>query len=211
MEVHQANGVMGPVQAVIPNTPEVERMIVMMNKNFPAYIGDALWDQGFDGGFLWESLKATCCQTKLVECEQCTWDKETRTLMTQKEKAQEKTDLDLENALWFKDAFSGLDLESGRGKKQQAPPPEALFYLDGERSIKTIHERHVAKATAGSPPPKEKGKQHDETIGVGSSEDKDSASLPSIARSREVSYTEVDIISPTSSAEDRQDASAAND
>ncbi len=185
-------------------------MIVMMNKNFPAYVGNVLRDQGFDGGFLWELLKATCCQMKLAECEQCTWDKETGTLMTQKEKALEKTDLDLENAPWFKDAFSGLDLESGRGKKQQALPPEALFDLDGERSIKTIHECHVAKATAGSPPPKEKGKHHDDTIGVGSSEDEDSASLPSVARSREVSDEGVDVISPTSSAEDGQNASMAN-
>jgi hypothetical protein len=37
--------------------------------------------------------------------------------MTQKEKAQEKTDLDLENAPWFKDALSGLDLESGWAEK----------------------------------------------------------------------------------------------
>jgi hypothetical protein len=97
-EIHQANGVMGPVQAVIPNTPEAERMIVMMNKNFPAYVGNVLRDQGFDGGFLWELLKATCCQMKLAECESCTWDEETGTLITQKEKAQKKTNLDLENA-----------------------------------------------------------------------------------------------------------------
>jgi hypothetical protein len=99
-------------------------MIVMMNKNFLIYVGNILREQGFDGGFLWELLRVTCCQMKLVECEQCTWDKEMGTLTTQKEKAQENTDLDLENAPWFKDAFSGLDLESGPGNKQQAPPPE---------------------------------------------------------------------------------------
>ena len=31
-EVHQSEEIMGPVQAVIPNTPEAERMILMMKK-----------------------------------------------------------------------------------------------------------------------------------------------------------------------------------
>ena len=38
-EVHQSEEIMGPVQAVIPNTPEAERMILMMNKNVPAVKG----------------------------------------------------------------------------------------------------------------------------------------------------------------------------
>jgi hypothetical protein len=41
-EMHQSNAVMGRVQGVIPNTPEAEQMILMMNKNFPAYIGNIL-------------------------------------------------------------------------------------------------------------------------------------------------------------------------
>ncbi len=200
----------GPVQAVIPNTPEVEQMIVMMNKNFPAYVGNVLRDQGFDGDFLWELLKATCCQTKLVECEQCTWDKEMGTLTTQKEKVQEKTDLDLENAPWFKDASSGLDLELEPGNKQQAPPPEALFNLDGKRLVKTIQKRHVAKAMMGSLPPKQKGKKNEDAIMVDSSEDEDFASLPSNAGLRDQTAKGVDDTSPTSSAKDGQDKSAAN-
>ena len=40
-EVHQSEEIMGPVQAVIPNTPEAERMILMMNKNVPAYLTKA--------------------------------------------------------------------------------------------------------------------------------------------------------------------------
>jgi hypothetical protein len=130
--------------------------------------------------------------------------------MTKKEKAQEKTNLDLENAPWFKNALSGLDLESGPGKKQQAPPPEALFNLDGKRSVKTIHECHIAKATMGSPPPKQKGKKNEDAIEVGSSEDEDSASLPSNARSCDQIAKGVDDTSPTSSAEDGQDESTAN-
>jgi hypothetical protein len=150
-------------------------MIMMMNKKFPAYVGNFLRDQGFNETFLWNMFKATCCQTKLAECESCTWDAEMRMLTTQKEKEQNKTDLDLENALWFKNSFEGLDLESGlAGNKQQAPPPEALFDLDGKRSVKTIHECHIAKAMMGSSPPQQKGKKNEAAIEVNSSDDKDS-------------------------------------
>ena len=45
-EVHQSDEIMGPVQAVIPNTPKAKRMILMMNKNVPSYIGNVLKDQG---------------------------------------------------------------------------------------------------------------------------------------------------------------------
>jgi hypothetical protein len=37
---------MGPVQAVIPNTPEAEQIILMLSKNVPSYIGNVLKDQG---------------------------------------------------------------------------------------------------------------------------------------------------------------------
>ncbi len=210
VENHQANRVMGPVQAVVPNSPEAERMIMMMNKSFLAYVANVLRDQGFDETFLWNMFKATCCQTKLAECESCTWDEEMGMLTTQKEKEQIKTDLDLENAPWFKNAFEGLDLESGpAGNKQQAPPPEALFNLDGKRLVKTIHECHIAKVTTGSPPPQQKGKKNEAVVEVDSSDDKDSASLSSNAGPRDQVTEGVDEASSTSSAEDGQDESAA--
>jgi hypothetical protein len=56
-EVHQSEEVMGPVQAVIPSTPEAERMILMMNKNVPACIGNVLKDQGMPEPFLMELVK----------------------------------------------------------------------------------------------------------------------------------------------------------
>jgi hypothetical protein len=55
-EIHQSGLVMGKVQAVIPNTPEAEQMILMMNKNFPAYVGHVLRDQGLPDGFLMGDL-----------------------------------------------------------------------------------------------------------------------------------------------------------
>ncbi len=90
------------------------------------------------------------------------------------------------------------------------PPPEALFDLDGKRSVKTIHERHIAKATMGSPPPQQKGKKNEAAVEVDSSEDEDSASLSSNTGPCNQTAKGADETSPTSSAEDSQDESAAN-
>jgi hypothetical protein len=58
---------------------------------------------------------------------------------------------DLMNASWFKDAFSDLDLDKSKGKRQPAPTPEALFDLDGEQLVMTIHERHMQRISTTSP------------------------------------------------------------
>jgi hypothetical protein len=92
-----------------------------------------------------------------------------------KKLAQDKTTADLEKATWFKDAFSGLDLDKNKGIKQPAPPPKALFNLDGKWLIKTIHERHMhwTTTTTGSPPLK-KGTR--ELVDMADLDDEDSAS-----------------------------------
>jgi hypothetical protein len=45
-EVHQASTLVGSVHIVVPNSPEAERMVMMMNKNLPAYVRNVLKDQG---------------------------------------------------------------------------------------------------------------------------------------------------------------------
>jgi hypothetical protein len=45
-KVHQSNKAMVRVRAVIPNTPEANQMVIMMNKNLPAYVGFSLQHQG---------------------------------------------------------------------------------------------------------------------------------------------------------------------
>ena len=75
-EVHQSNEIMGPVQAVIPNTPKAKRMILMLNKTIP------LKDQGLPELFLLDLVKKSCCLTQLSETANCTWDSNTSTLTT---------------------------------------------------------------------------------------------------------------------------------
>jgi hypothetical protein len=57
VEVHHASTLVGLVHIVIPNTPEAKRMVIMMNKNFPAHIGHVLRDQGLLDSCLFELIK----------------------------------------------------------------------------------------------------------------------------------------------------------
>jgi hypothetical protein len=209
-EIHQLLEPMAPVQAVIPNTHEAECIIVMMNKNFPAYVGNVLRDQGLPEDFLMVLFRGTCCQTMISDIQSTSWDSETGTLTTAKELAQGKTIADLEKAAWFKDAFSDLDLnQSSKETKQPAPPLEALFDLDDERLIKTIHKCHMHRTTTtmGSPPPK-KGTR--ELGNMTDLEDEDSASSSDDEGSHAHSNHGVDGTSPASSAEEDQDEHVAN-
>jgi hypothetical protein len=125
-EVPQSNEIMGPVQAVIPNTPEAKRMILMLNKNVPSYIGNVLKDQGLPELFLLDLVKKSSCPTQFLEMANCTWDLDTGTLTTHQEAAEEKNRVVLETALWFKDAFANLGLRVDGKPKKPAPPPETV-------------------------------------------------------------------------------------
>jgi hypothetical protein len=179
VEVHQSDEIMGPVQAVIPNTPEAERMILMMNKNVPSYIGNVLKDQGMPETFLIDLVRASCCPTQVSEMANHSWDLDTGTLMTHQEEAEEKYPILLEMASLFKNAFADLGLAVDGKLKKPAPPSKTLLNLEEDRSVKTVHHHHQqAATTAGSTPPwKGKGK----VVNVASS-DEESASSSSQVR-----------------------------
>ena len=97
-EVHQADEVMGKVQAVIPNTPKAEQMILVMNKNFPAYVGNVLRDQGLPDNFLMDLLKHSCCPTVVSKMLSCMWDADAGVLTTLRELDNNKHLEELEKA-----------------------------------------------------------------------------------------------------------------
>ena len=47
----------------------------------------------------------------------------------------------MESASWFRDEIGMSLLNEGKGKKKYLDP-EHLYKFDGDRSIKTLHERH---------------------------------------------------------------------
>ena len=80
-EAHQ-RGHMGSVDIVIPNTPEVEMMVAMMNKQLPAYLTFYLNNLGMDKYFIRKLLTRACCPALMHEIYSCQWDKETKVLTT---------------------------------------------------------------------------------------------------------------------------------
>jgi hypothetical protein len=148
---------MGPIQAVIPNTPKAERMILMMNKNVPAYIGNKLRDQGMPELLLMDLVKNSCCPTQVTEITNCTWDPDTSTLTTHLKAADEKNRIILE-ASWFKDAFADLGSMVNGKPKQPAPPPKTLFNLNKDQSVNRVHHHHEQAATTVGNKHQRKGK-----------------------------------------------------
>jgi hypothetical protein len=206
-EIHQSSNMMGRVQAVIPNTPEAEQMVLMMNKNFPAYMGHVLRDQGLPKTFLMEIFRCSCCPTMMSEMGLCIWDPNSGVLTTLQESAENYNLAELEKAAWYKDAFEDLGAVKQGGLK---PPPESLFNLDEDRSIKTIHlcnDNRLAPAADGLPPPQKKS--NSEVVNLASS-DEDSASSSSEEGSSSAA-TKGDFYDPSSSVEDNGLAPAAAD
>ncbi len=139
------------------------------------------------------------------------WDPDSGTLTTKQDAETAKNEEDLEKALWFKDAFADLGIAAkGGALEKQAPPPETLFDLDRDRSIKTIHHRKEEQPNnAGSTPPK-KGKEKD-VIDVSSEEESDgeSASPPGKQERPDAAATVEGDEPPTSSDEVDGEASGA--
>ncbi len=150
-EVHQ-EGIMMPTYVVIPNTPEAERMLLMMNKNLPAFLWHMLVEQGLPKEFIKDLLSCTCEASMVAEMHKCKWDEGTRTLTTADKAKREKEVKAFESASWFKDEF-GL-LAKAAGKEKNYTAPKALYNLSGAGSVKTIHDCHEK-----SKEDKEKGRE----------------------------------------------------
>jgi hypothetical protein len=69
-EVHQSSALMSPIQAVVPHTPEAEKMVLMMNKNFPAFLTFVLRDQHFPIAALGELVGRCCCKIMVAEIQE---------------------------------------------------------------------------------------------------------------------------------------------
>ncbi len=73
VEAHQED-ILKPTYIIIPNTPEAERMVGMMNKNLPAFLWHMLTEQGLPDQFIKDLLNKLCEASMLAEVTKCTWD-----------------------------------------------------------------------------------------------------------------------------------------
>ncbi len=134
---------------IIPNTPEAEHLVGMMNKNLPAFLLNVLREQGLPEEFIDDLLKNSCEATMLAKMHQCKWDPTNRVLTTEEEVAQVGKTKAFEGAMWFKDKFGLLPQTSRKQKRYTAP--EALFNLDESGLRKTIHDWHESHHNTNRP------------------------------------------------------------
>jgi hypothetical protein len=72
-EAHQGD-ISLPTHIIIPNIPEAEHLVGMMNRNLPAFLLNALREQGLLEEFIDDLLKNSCEATMLAKMHQCKWD-----------------------------------------------------------------------------------------------------------------------------------------
>jgi hypothetical protein len=83
------------------------------------------------------------------------YDEKTRTLTSLKDDSQEKLLEEFAKAPWFDKKFNiDVLLNDKKKLKEDRPPPELLFNLDGDRSLATIHDKNRKSNTATSNPKK---------------------------------------------------------
>lgn len=141
-EIHQ-RGSMGTVEVIVPNTAEAESMVLMMNRQFPAFCLHYLMStQEMDEAFIRSLLKEACCPTLFANINLCTWDDEANTITTPEQAAEEQRLAAIEKAPWYKDEFGKHMVDKMKQIKRNYTDPEALYDLDGERSVKTLNARN---------------------------------------------------------------------
>ena len=148
-ELHQESP-LASVDAVIPNTPEAETMVLMMKRNIGAFLHFYLADK-VDRRFLKHLLQASIDPSLLHDISNCTWDEKTKVLITPNEE-NDKNVQKMEDAAWYNDEFAVLTSKDGKKgtKKKTYANAEMLYDMDGEHSVHTLHNR-PGKGYAGSP------------------------------------------------------------
>ena len=111
-------------------------------------------------------------------------------------------------ASWFKDAFADLNIaKKGKGRLP-APPPESLFNLAADRSVKTIHDTPASTPKEGKKRPPNKNNSKAVNL-TGSDEESAPSSGTSSAPHSANTMSKGD--SPPNSSSDEEDDSAIQD
>ena len=143
-EIHQKSPI-SSIDTVIPNCPEAETMVGMMNKNIAAYLYHYLQTVAkMDKDSVMALLEASVDPSLLHTMDKCTWDEKQLILTTPEDKQREEEEA-MEKAAWYKDAFAA----QGTPKKTYANR-SMMFNMDDAHSVTSIHHR-PGKIYAGSP------------------------------------------------------------
>ena len=137
-EVHQVSG-SSSVQLVYPNCKEAEAAVNAMTKHSAAYTMFTFRENGIDEEFIMNFLTKFFEPPFVHSASDCRWDSKDKVLLTPED--QEDDGIELEHQSWFIDIVEKHEerkSNSGRGYAEK----KAMFNLDGENSLKTMHERN---------------------------------------------------------------------
>ncbi len=137
VEAHQED-ILQPTHITIPNTPEAERMVGMMNKNLPAFLWHMLIEQGLPEDFITGLLNKSCKATMLAEATKCKWDSNSRTLTTENKMNREEETRAFKGASWFKDEFGLLAKGSKQKNTPHQRPCSTRMAVDQSKQFTTI-------------------------------------------------------------------------
>ena len=139
-EVHQA-AAMGPVDVVVPNCAEAERLVLMINKNAAAFFINYLRDYGgMPEDFVKRLVRATMDPSKVSSVIDCVWEKEGMVLTTKADEEAEELQA-MEDAAWYKDEIGEHMEDSGKKKKKKYAGQEELEELSCDQSYKSVHHK----------------------------------------------------------------------
>ena len=152
-EVHQANA-LAPVDVVIGRCAEAKDILEQLNDNVAAYLTFTLRHQEVSDRFITDLLKTSCNPQLILELNQCDWDVDKKRLITPR--TREADGSRLEDAQWYSKVegslITKLNKKGGREKESENLEPEAIYDLDQEHSVTTLHTRQGKyTGTPGAP------------------------------------------------------------
>jgi hypothetical protein len=144
-ELHQ-RGLQGPVDMVIPNTSLAECGFEMFNKQPAGYLYHVLPKFGASELFIKSLLCRSMKAGLTTEAPLCTYDFNTHTLTTPRDKAQKGVLSDVRSLPFFQDFLAEkLAADASKKNKKAYTAPEMCFQLGSARSVQTEHGANEGK------------------------------------------------------------------
>jgi hypothetical protein len=139
-EVHQG-APMSPVDVVVGDCEESERMVLMINKNPAAFFYFYFTTvEKMDEELVKRIVKSTMDPSFTNEVDQCKWDAEKLLLTTPQDEEAAKVAA-LEQAAWYKDAFGGNAFDMSKKEQKKQLGAKELEDLHAECSVKTVTKK----------------------------------------------------------------------
>jgi hypothetical protein len=131
----------GKVDAVIPNTPEVETNAERINHQVAAWCIN-YWKDTIPGrnSFFWKLASKAFCQVLLHEVSNCTWDSATQTVSSPHAQSEMAAIAEFENQDWVQDI---LQATPNSTKEKAYADPNVVFPFEDDFLVGTIHGANV--------------------------------------------------------------------